>query len=166
MHKILSVFLSLAILFSSCTQVRNIKNAESSESFYSRINKFVKEKTVTVITTDETEYEGKDLTVGHDSTCWVNQDSDERMRCPTDKIYMIRIEDHFKGFVGGVLISIPVVLILGIIGSMLNLHIDTPGNLNQVEALTLILSAGALVGGTIGAISGHRDVFVINHFQE
>ena len=84
MNILFRVFLTFALIFSSCTQVRNIKNSKEPESFYSRINKMAYGKTVTITATSGELYEGMNLQVSSDSTKWILESSGEREH-PTDE---------------------------------------------------------------------------------
>ena len=105
MQNILRVFLTFALIFSSCTQVRNIKNSQEPEAFYSKVTKAAYGKIATIITTGGESYEGIHLKVSSDSTKWVFESSRKRVIYPTDQIHKVRVKDHFKGFVGGFLLG-------------------------------------------------------------
>ena len=161
-QNVLRVLLTFAICISSCTQVRNIKNSQEPESYYAKVTKASYGKISTIITTSGESYEGTDVVVDSDSTKWVLESSGERLTYPTDKIHQVRIKDRFKGFVGGFLFGIPAGLGALLIAGALELDLDPPEGFTQVHALIIGVTIGALVGGGIGAVRGHRDEYIMN----
>ncbi len=164
MQNVLRVLLTSAIIFSSCSQVRNIKNSPSEESFYSKINKATDGKSVSIITTNGDIYEGTNVIVASDSTQWVQESSSETVIYPTDQIHKIRIKDRFKGAVGGLLFGIPAGLGALFIASKLDL--DLPEGSSQVDYLLSALLIGSLVGAGIGVAIGDKSDYIINPLKE
>ena len=166
MQIVFRIFLTFVLIFSSCTQVRNIKNSQEPESFYSRINKVAYGKSVAITATCGESYESIHLSVSSDSTKWILESSGERMIYPTDKIHKVRIRDHFKGAVGGFIIGIPAgfvtMLIVGRLGTDLPDVGESPGLKYLVSATTI----GALVGAGVGAAMGHKDDYIMNPLEE
>jgi hypothetical protein len=146
--------------------VRNIKNSQEPESFYTKVTTASYGKISTIITSSGESCEGIHLRVSSDSTKWILESSGERMIYPTDKIHKVRIKDHFKGAVGGFLIGIPAGLVALFIGSKLDIDLNPPEGFNQVHALIIGLTVGALVGAGIGAVAAHKDEYIINSLKE
>ena len=168
MNILFRVFLIFTLIFSSCSQLRNINNSDSPESFYSKINKAVDGKTITIIATSGDSYEGTDLTVSFDSTKWVLESSDERMIYPTDQIHKIRIKDHLKGAVGG--LTIGLIAGLGVAVTAIVVHLNSgeseAGDFAPAVYLLSGVSIGAFVGSGIGAAMGHKYEYIMNPLIE
>ena len=161
MQIVLRLLLTFAICISSCTQVRNIKDAQEPESFYSKVNKAVKGKAVTIITTSGESYEGTDVVVASDSTQWVLESSGEQVVYPTDQIHMVRIKDHSKGMIGGCISG----LVLGLAAAAVVTFI-MPESVDGLSAIIMGPLIGISVGAGIGAVRGHRDEYIINTYIE
>jgi hypothetical protein len=166
MQKVLRVFLTFALIFSSCTQVRNIKNSQEPEAYYTQVTKVSIGKISTIITTSGKSYEGIHLRVSSDSTKWVLESSGERMIYPTDKIHKVRIRDHFKGAVGGFIIGIPAGFVAMLIVGRSGIDLPDAGEFSGLVYLIYATTIGALVGAGIGAITGHKDEYIINPLEE
>jgi len=166
MLNVLRVLLTFALIFSSCTQVRNIKNSQEPEFYYPKVTKAAHGKTATIIATDGESYAGTDLIVTPDSTKWVVESSGEQMIYPTSQIHQVFVKDRFKGFVGGFLFGIPAGLGALFIGSRLDLDLNLPEGFNQVHALIIGVTVGALVGAGIGTVVAHKDEYIFNPLEE
>ena len=166
MQNVLRVFLTFALIFSSCTQVRNIKNSQEPESFYAKVTKASYGKISTIVTTSGKSYEGIHLRVSSDSTKWILESSGERMIYPTDKIHKVRIKDHFKGAVGGFLFGIPAGLGALLIAGALDLDLSDARDFTGLAYLISALTIGALIGAGIGAATGHKDEFIMNPLKD
>jgi hypothetical protein len=168
MQNVLRVILTFALIFSCCTQVRNIKNSQEPESFYSKVTKAANGKTVAIITISDESYEGTDLMVANDSTKWILVSSGERVIFPTNQIHKVRVKDPFKGLVGGFLFGIPAGLGALLIAGALELDLPDPdtGEFTGMVYLIYAITIGALVGGGIGAATGHKDEYIINPLEE
>ena len=168
MKNVFRVFLTFALIFSSCSQVRNIKNSESPESFYSKVTKAAYGKTVTLITTNCESYEGTNVIVASDSTRWVLVSSGERAICSTDQIHMIYTKDHIKGAVGGLTIGLiaGIVVAVGAIIVHLNTTEDEAGDMSGIAFLVGGVTLGVLVGSGMGAVMGHKDEYIFNPLKE
>ena len=166
MQNVLRVLLIFALIFSSCTQVRNIKNSQDPESYYAKVTKASYGKISTIITTSGESYEGIHLRVSSDSTKWILESSGERMIYLTDKIHKVRIKDHFKGAVGGFLFGIPGGLGALLIAGVLGVELSDAGEFSGIAILIYVITIGALVGAGIGATMGHKDDYIINPLKE
>ncbi len=166
MQNVLRVLLTFALIFSSCTQVRNIKNSREPESFYSKVTKAAYGKTVTITSTSGESYEGIHLKVSSDSTRWVLESSGERVILPTNQIHVVRIKDHFKGSVGGFLIGIPAGLGALFIAWALELKLPETEDTFAAAYILSALTISALVGAGIGAAMGHKDEYIMNPLKE
>ena len=168
MQNVLRVFLTFALIFSSCTQVRNIKNSREPESFYSKVTKAAYGKTVTITATSGESYEGTDVVVASDSTQWILESSGELMIYPTDLIHLVIIKDHFKGFVGGLTVGLlaGIAVAVGAIIVHLNTTEDEAGDMTGAAFLVGGVTLGVLVGSGIGAVIGHKDEYIFNPLKE
>jgi len=163
-QNVLRVLLTFALIFSSCTQVRNIKKSREPESFYSKVTKAAYGKIATIITTSGESYEGIHLKVSSDSTKWVLESSDERVIYPTDQIHKVHIKDHFKGLVGG--LTIGLLAGLGVALTAIVVHLNSgnseAGDMSGLAYLLGGVTIGALVGSGLGVAMGHKDEYIIN----
>jgi hypothetical protein len=162
MQNILKILLTFALLFSSCTRIRSIRNEESPESFYSRINNTVQGQTVTIVTMDGDELEGTHLTVAADSIRWVDAENGKRTAFPTDQIQLVRIYNHVKGAIGGLGTGLAIGLGSAFIYMIVYAKTNHSSGDNYTGIAVLFLGASlGIIGGIWGGIAGHKDDYII-----
>jgi len=144
--------------------VSNLKNSESPESFYSKVNNAIAGKTTTITTISGESYEGIHVTVAHDSTKWFSESTRKREIYPTNQIHMVYTKDHIKGAVGGLTIGliVGIAVAVGAIIVHLNTTEDEAGDMSGVAFLVGGTALGLLIGSGVGAIMGHKDEYIFN----
>ena len=162
-QNIIVIIITTCFLSYSCTFTYKKPDTSTQAKYYYKINTYGKNRQATVIMNSGESYLVTNIYVSFDSTKWINSKSRLKEATATLKINRIEFRESFSGCVGGGL--------FGLVGSLITISLFTDTNKNNKNYLSFVsffysMSAGAIIGGVLGAVKGDKKVFIINNSSD
>lgn len=150
--KITFCLICTCLLASGCSSV--VELASTTDA-----NRKIGEGAATVRLKSGQDYAGREVSVEEDSTRFVDRDTEDILRFPTQDIRSIQITHHGGGALEGLLFG---GLGGGAVGLALGIGMGTSGDEGMGKGLLALtgLAAGTVGGLVFGAIKGHEYTFV------
>lgn len=160
------VWIATAFFVVGCSSTYELHRANSDE-FVEKFNAFSTDKTAKITEMTGAQFKAQKLRLSSDSVYWTNLEDDSDNATENYKISRIEFTSHGKGALEGLGSGL---LAGALIGATLGFMSgdDPPGFLSYTAAEKAVISGiglgalGSILGLLGGAISGHKDIFILN----
>lgn len=161
--KVVLTFSMILIIFApGCTSYHTIKDTEFS---YLVANREFEEKQALIKLAGGEEFKGENIKVAHDSTSWIELDSQHKQVFPTFQVKEICMRNRTRRVMGGVLYGLLGGAFGGAFSGLLfgsTFSLETSGfGKYSLQGLVYGGATGATIGLVWGASGGYTDMYFL-----